>query len=148
MQQSPKLFPIREFKRAGKKHVIEKVPMIQTINIPAASISNVINNMHKERLTDAVYGKNKKSKKQLERKLKVLRQVIKKEKTSSMDDPTYSWLYSSDEAEFDREIKDDKEIARQQLKELELMQQVSADERDSPDSPEFLLPKKQDVMTD
>lgn len=60
MQQSPKLFKLKEFKRAGKRHVIEKVPKIQTVQIPAASISATINNLHKERLIDAVYGKNKK----------------------------------------------------------------------------------------
>jgi hypothetical protein len=42
--------------------------------------------MHRERLIDAVHGKNKKQKKQLERKLKSLRVRIKKEKTRFVDD--------------------------------------------------------------
>ena len=110
MQQSPKLFKIKEFKRAGKRHVIEKVPKIQTVQIPAASVLATINNMHKERLIDAVYGKNKKQKRQLERKLKALRQRIRKEKTRFVDDDEYSWLNSSDEDEYNMDDWRGKEI--------------------------------------
>ena len=78
-ENNTKKFELKEFTRAGKRHVIDKIPKISAVVIPAASISKQINNMYKERLEDAVYGRKRKVQKNLDRKLKVLRETIKKE---------------------------------------------------------------------
>jgi hypothetical protein len=59
-EDNTKKFELKEFTRAGKRHKIDKIPTNSAVVIPAASISRQINNMHKEKLEDAVYGRKRK----------------------------------------------------------------------------------------